>query len=124
MRPVTRRLAKNGGYDHRVVAGAKLTWRYGADRRVDAGPEAHFDLRPGSGGARAYLFGAEIFSRGSGSAYHAARVPVGNLFFESAISCYGWRDSGCGAEAGMSPIEMVELTIDGRKLSVAAGTSV
>src|SRR5271154_1553466 len=116
---VPRGFAENGGYDRQLVAGAELTRRPGTDCRIDTGTDAHFDLRSGPGGAGAYFVGAEIFSRGSRGAHHAPPVPLGNLLFESGCSRPCERVSGSRSEARMSPVDTVELTIDGRKLSVA-----
>jgi hypothetical protein len=47
-------------------------------------------------------------------------VPVGNLLHGRQTAEY----SSDGFEAGMSSTGLVELTIDGNKVSVAAGTTV
>src|SRR6204780_747445 len=78
-------------------------------------------MRVGTRGARADRFGAETLSRGCGSAHFAAALFRRCLPLRRK-SRTELRSGETGAS--MSASALVELTIDGRKVSVPAGTTI
>src|ERR1700691_3539802 len=113
-------VAEDGLSAYRVDHGRRIFERYEPDRRAFGRSTADFDLRSGTSGSGANLVRTEAFSRGSGRTLVAPRVPVRHLLHGRQTAEY----SGDGFEPGMSSTALVELTIDGNKVSVAAGTTV
>src|ERR1700684_1396542 len=96
--------------------------RHGVDRRTFRRFTAYFDLRAGASSPGANLFGDKTFPERSGRAFDATQVSVWNLCHRQEPA----QNSLHGREARMSASAtgLVELTIDGNKVSVAAGTTV
>lgn len=77
-------------------------------------------MRAGTSCARADCVRIETFSRRSGFPYLATELPCRSLPVQRIAEA---RICFCG-KAGMSAAAMIELTVDGKKISVPAGTSV
>src|SRR5579864_8558887 len=110
MRSVPYRFAEACRYSYRLDARRRRFIGSGSDRRTRERSSAHVNLRIGPGGSCTHRVSAEIFFRRSYGTLRGTPLPGGRL--------------PCGRfEAFMNPA-LVELTIDGGKVSVPEGTTV
>src|SRR5579864_9236696 len=110
MRSVPYRFAEACRYSYRLDARRRRFIGSGSDRRTRERSSAHVNLRIGPGGSCTHRVSAEIFFRRSHGTLHGTPLPSRRL--------------SCESREGVMSAALVELTINGGKVSVPEGTTV